>query len=56
MFTLTNPKSLLDSTWDALSGKAHQMKHLLNNTHKSRAGATEKLSGWQKPHAQTVEW
>ena len=50
------PKSFLDSTWDALSGKAHQMKQSLNSTHKSRPGATEKLPGWQKPYARTVVW
>ena len=46
--------------WGALSVNANRMKQSLNRQRRclSRisAGATEKLLGWKKPHAQTVAW
>ena len=48
-------------TRDVLNVNAKQKKQLLNKKNKMfepriSAGATEKLPGWKKPHAKTVEW
>ena len=58
---LDEPTSFLDHVyWDALNVNANRMKSL-RNIHKMfesliSAGATEKLPGWEKPHAKTVAW
>ena len=47
------------SIWDVLNANAHRTKLLLRCTGKCSnlfAGATEKLPGWEKPHAKTVAW
>ena len=62
MWILTNPHHFLTMyTWDVLSANANRTKtiiELYKKMFESRisAGATEKLSGWEKPHAQTVAW
>ena len=60
MWLVINPLHFLNTCiWDALSGNANRMMQSLNNTQKCSShvflpGATERLPGWQTPHAQTV--